>query len=1034
MGGEDKRAEFELLKKHLKSIVVMSKRVLTPGGLAHEYQDQIGKPMDFGKFGVYSMVNLLKLMPDTFILVQAESQGRSILTVQLKDFSKVGHIHEMVVNQRCNKVFGMVKTNWNTYAPNNHTANRPTQDQDYTPRRSPDRYYRPRRPRSSSPAPRRRSHSPEQQRHRRSRSPSRSKSRPRRRSRSRRRSPSRHRSGSRKHRRSSTSSDSTHSSHSTTTSEERHKSSSKLKKKVEEPPQNTNNATSGEEWAPTLESTSDESPVRTQPSVTSNLEMSKITQLTRVLMAINLPFAPKGKQASAESDPKAANISERGTKRSMDTIPLEGNAATTTAAATTRGDEIVNPPAKKVGEETISSSTSASIPPLNPAKQNFGSFYQQTNYVSQSVRDDNDSLDSMSISTFCSQEPRRPLNAPVHGATLPSYVLRNLTRLIQKYPKGIEASQLCNMYKTCYDQVLRVQDYGFNTPEEMVTAMPGQFIMSGTNNNIMVSCPAGAPSVATVPKATVQTEVAAAPRAAVPSDPRRLLPLDLKMRIREISSSFKNGATPEAIDQRYKALYNTGLDPARYGFNTLKEMLQNIDGIKVETLGVMTRVMPNIRTTAPNLIETITINDEFFIDKHDRFVRVGYVLDAMPNKFTPSQPNMSVVVCEVYSPARFYIQYQKFQTKIDILMEELRKCYSGNVNDFRLARMEEGVYVATQYMQKWHRGVISKVLSHTTAMVSYVDFGTDEEKNITDLYYLLDKPALKVHMMSAVAELNNVKPLGPEGWTTTARERFSELVGSNSLVAKYRSGGTMQGQTLKLSLSQVDITTQRIVLDVAEHLINEEHATYIEPMASTRVELVPPETRAHNAEPSTPSFQQSSVHGRFSNVDLTPSMEEMHAQQQAVAFTAEVGMVTSILQDINRKLSTKYGERVVVEALEKVRLKPFADTDVTTLSHMSNMLWSSLFPPLAPLAAGGQNLLDLNSRLPSTRGTTVAAAPMMPMMPSMVPNMQPTAARANLAAHHPQLASMITPQGIRPPMERKPTIMDLVKAECGNRQ
>ncbi|XP_065353355.1 uncharacterized protein LOC135948162 isoform X3 [Cloeon dipterum] len=951
MGGEDKRAEFELLKKHLKSIVVMSKRVLTPGGLAHEYQDQIGKPMDFGKFGVYSMVNLLKLMPDTFILVQAESQGRSILTVQLKDFSKVGHIHEMVVNQRCNKVFGMVKTNWNTYAPNNHTANRPTQDQDYTPRRSPDRYYRPRRPRSSSPAPRRRSHSPEQQRHRRSRSPSRSKSRPRRRSRSRRRSPSRHRSGSRKHRRSSTSSDSTHSSHSTTTSEERHKSSSKLKKKVEEPPQNTNNATSGEEWAPTLESTSDESPVRTQPSVTSNLEMSKITQLTRVLMAINLPFAPKGKQASAESDPKAANISERGTKRSMDTIPLEGNAATTTAAATTRGDEIVNPPAKK----------------------------------------------------------------------------------------------------TCYDQVLRVQDYGFNTPEEMVTAMPGQFIMSGTNNNIMVSCPAGAPSVATVPKATVQTEVAAAPRAAVPSDPRRLLPLDLKMRIREISSSFKNGATPEAIDQRYKALYNTGLDPARYGFNTLKEMLQNIDGIKVETLGVMTRVMPNIRTTAPNLIETtrampnirttapnlietITINDEFFIDKHDRFVRVGYVLDAMPNKFTPSQPNMSVVVCEVYSPARFYIQYQKFQTKIDILMEELRKCYSGNVNDFRLARMEEGVYVATQYMQKWHRGVISKVLSHTTAMVSYVDFGTDEEKNITDLYYLLDKPALKVHMMSAVAELNNVKPLGPEGWTTTARERFSELVGSNSLVAKYRSGGTMQGQTLKLSLSQVDITTQRIVLDVAEHLINEEHATYIEPMASTRVELVPPETRAHNAEPSTPSFQQSSVHGRFSNVDLTPSMEEMHAQQQAVAFTAEVGMVTSILQDINRKLSTKYGERVVVEALEKVRLKPFADTDVTTLSHMSNMLWSSLFPPLAPLAAGGQNLLDLNSRLPSTRGTTVAAAPMMPMMPSMVPNMQPTAARANLAAHHPQLASMITPQGIRPPMERKPTIMDLVKAECGNRQ
>ncbi|CAB3387329.1 Hypothetical predicted protein [Cloeon dipterum] len=928
----------------------------------------------------------------------------------------------MVVNQRSNKVFGMVKTNWNTYAPNNHTANRPTQGQDYTPRRSPDRYYRPRRPRSSSPATRRRSYSPEQQRHRRSRSPSRSKSRPRRRSRSR-RSSSRHRSGSRKHRRSSTpSSDSTHSSHSTTTSEERLKSSSKFKKKVEEPAPNTNNATSGEEWAPTVESASDESPLRTQPSVMSHQDITKLASF----MMKKLPFAPIGKQASAESGSKAEIIPERGAKRSMDTIPLVANAST--ATATTRGDGIVNPPAKKVGEETISSSTSTSIPTLNPAKQNFGSFYQQTNYVSQSVRDDNDSLDSMSISTFCSQEPQRPLNAPVHGATLPSFVQRNLTRLMQKYPKGIEASQLCNMYKTCYEQDLRLQDYGFKNPVEMVTAMPGQFIISGTNNNLLLSCPAGTPS------ATVQTEVAAAPRAAVPSDPRRLLPLDLKMRIREISSCFKNGATPEEINERYKGLYNTGLDPARYGFKTVKEMLQSIDGIKVETLGVLTRVMPNIRTTAPNLIETITINDEFFIDKHDRFVRVGYVLDAMPNKFTLSQPNMSVVVCEVYSPARFYIQYRKFQTKIDILMEELRKCYSGNVNDFRLARMEEGVYVATQYMQKWHRGVISKVLSHTTAMVSYVDFGTDEEKNITDLYYLLDKPALKVHMMSAVAELNNVQPLGPEGWTTAARERFSELVGSNSLVAKYRSGGTMQGQTLKLSLSQVDITTQRIVLDVAENLISEEHATYIEPMASTRVELVPPETRAHNTEPSTPSFQQSSVHGRFSNVDLSSSMEEMHAQQQAVAFTNEVCTVTSILQDINRKLSTKYGERVVVEALEKVRLKPFADTDVTTLSQMSNMLWSSLFPPLAPLAAGGQNLLDLNSRLPSARGTTAAAAPMMPMMPSMVPNMQPTASRPNLAAHHPQLASMITPQGIRPPMERKPTIMDLVKAECGNRQ
>ncbi|CAB3387327.1 Hypothetical predicted protein [Cloeon dipterum] len=923
MGGEDKKAEFELLKKHLKSIVVMSKRVLTPGALVYEYQEQIGKQMDLRKFGVNTMVNLLKLMPDTFILVQATGpHGQSILTVQLKDFSKVGHIHEMVVNQRSNKVFGMVKTNWNTYAPNNHTANRPTQGQDYTPRRSPDRYYRPRRPRSSSPATRRRSYSPEQQRHRRSRSPSRSKSRPRRRSRSR-RSSSRHRSGSRKHRRSSTpSSDSTHSSHSTTTSEERLKSSSKFKKKVEEPAPNTNNATSGEEWAPTVESASDESPLRTQPSVMSHQDITKLASF----MMKKLPFAPIGKQASAESGSKAEIIPERGAKRSMDTIPLVANAST--ATATTRGDGIVNPPAKK----------------------------------------------------------------------------------------------------TCYEQDLRLQDYGFKNPVEMVTAMPGQFIISGTNNNLLLSCPAGTPS------ATVQTEVAAAPRAAVPSDPRRLLPLDLKMRIREISSCFKNGATPEEINERYKGLYNTGLDPARYGFKTVKEMLQSIDGIKVETLGVLTRVMPNIRTTAPNLIETITINDEFFIDKHDRFVRVGYVLDAMPNKFTLSQPNMSVVVCEVYSPARFYIQYRKFQTKIDILMEELRKCYSGNVNDFRLARMEEGVYVATQYMQKWHRGVISKVLSHTTAMVSYVDFGTDEEKNITDLYYLLDKPALKVHMMSAVAELNNVQPLGPEGWTTAARERFSELVGSNSLVAKYRSGGTMQGQTLKLSLSQVDITTQRIVLDVAENLISEEHATYIEPMASTRVELVPPETRAHNTEPSTPSFQQSSVHGRFSNVDLSSSMEEMHAQQQAVAFTNEVCTVTSILQDINRKLSTKYGERVVVEALEKVRLKPFADTDVTTLSQMSNMLWSSLFPPLAPLAAGGQNLLDLNSRLPSARGTTAAAAPMMPMMPSMVPNMQPTASRPNLAAHHPQLASMITPQGIRPPMERKPTIMDLVKAECGNRQ
>jgi len=71
----------------------------------------------------------------------------------------------------------------------------------------------------------------------------------------------------------------------------------------------------------------------------------------------------------------------------------------------------------------------------------------------------------------------------------------------------------------------------------------------------------------------------------------------------------------------------------------------------------------------------------------------------------------------------------------------------------------------------------------------YIDYGTFEEKDISELRYLIDEPAFKVETMAVEASLYNLKPPNCDAeYSFESCQKFSELTGTDVLFAKYKGG------------------------------------------------------------------------------------------------------------------------------------------------------------------------------------------------------------------------------------------------------
>jgi len=82
----------------------------------------------------------------------------------------------------------------------------------------------------------------------------------------------------------------------------------------------------------------------------------------------------------------------------------------------------------------------------------------------------------------------------------------------------------------------------------------------------------------------------------------------------------------------------------------------------------------------------------------------------------------------------------------------------------------------------------------------YIDFGTIEEKEISDLCYLIDEPAYTLAPMAVEASLYNLKPPNCDAeYSLKSIQKFADLIDTDLLIAKNK---TEDGQVCKIIIQQ----------------------------------------------------------------------------------------------------------------------------------------------------------------------------------------------------------------------------------------
>ena len=161
-----------------------------------------------------------------------------------------------------------------------------------------------------------------------------------------------------------------------------------------------------------------------------------------------------------------------------------------------------------------------------------------------------------------------------------------------------------------------------------------------------------------------------------------------------------------------------------------------------------------------------------------------------------------VEVCELFSPAHFYVHRVEDRGKVDQMMGEMRKAYGMSVDRRQLwlnpAEVELGMMVAARWGEEgWHRVQVVGFRPSKVEVV-YVDFGSRGDVSRDQLYRLLPH-FLKTPPLAIAASLA-VKPRPPAtSWADTeATIRLHALVKPDaqvpfSAVVLERSGRIVLG-------------------------------------------------------------------------------------------------------------------------------------------------------------------------------------------------------------------------------------------------
>ncbi|CAG0904532.1 unnamed protein product [Darwinula stevensoni] len=226
-------------------------------------------------------------------------------------------------------------------------------------------------------------------------------------------------------------------------------------------------------------------------------------------------------------------------------------------------------------------------------------------------------------------------------------------------------------------------------------------------------------------------------------------------------------------------------------------------------LYIMAKNVPNVTTFRENTIKLLAVHPDgipmidfldLYREKEVRFPNVGppVPMEAIGPEEKYERQTFNVKfgeyfgahIGEIYSPDRFYFQFQNFHIEeLDRVTDLMDVTYgSGAGTKYKIPEQyiqPEQVVAAVYYPEKtWHRGIIRRVREDGAVDVLFVDYGATVKINRTDLRWLLRR-FMKIPAQAFRARLAHIcPPDGASKWPKESSERFLTLVKGKVLCAQ----------------------------------------------------------------------------------------------------------------------------------------------------------------------------------------------------------------------------------------------------------
>ncbi|XP_050426306.1 tudor domain-containing protein 7-like [Adelges cooleyi] len=318
--------------------------------------------------------------------------------------------------------------------------------------------------------------------------------------------------------------------------------------------------------------------------------------------------------------------------------------------------------------------------------------------------------------------------------------------LLSKYKDGIKSNEFIDMYEKMYKSKYTFHEYGFKSMSDMALKLPSVFhveIVDESNECILFHADRRsehkfdtAPSSKNIPKTILYN-------------------------LSVLFNKHRFGVPLSEVTQLYYTEFGKNYnDPIKYGFSSDKQMF--------ESLSDMVDIQNNMLITKdPDAYIDFLDKSELFEENHDP-IRPALPENSFFNTFgkeicndkfkfvhlsLPKGKMHNVNMAEIYNPYSFYVNLAIYASDLDRMMDDLQEFYNSNQNDYEIppGLISEGVPCVCIFEESvlWHRAVVLKVIDENSVRLFYVDFGSIENVQKSQIRLLVSYfgtlPAQGIH-------------------------------------------------------------------------------------------------------------------------------------------------------------------------------------------------------------------------------------------------------------------------------------------------